>query len=128
MSSFIEWRSESGLKQPYVISNEDEAIAAAALWEVWNRGEQPLLSCTVVTTAAAPQFSPWHSRMPVMLAPDEYDRWLDNSRPIDADDVLFRSELKTPLRLHPVDRAIGNARQKSVTLLQSIGDVVVLEP
>ena len=37
----------------------------------FERGEAPLLSCTLVTTAAAPAFQPWHARMPVLLRRDE---------------------------------------------------------
>jgi len=126
MSSFIEWRPESGVKQPWLITNEQQALAVAALWDVWEGGEQPLLSCTLVTTAAAPEFEPWHKRMPVLLVGDETDRWLDNSCEIPADDPLFRAELKTPLRLQPLSRAVSNSRHKELQSLQGVGDVVEL--
>ena len=126
MSSFIEWRPEGGVKQPWLITNERQAFAAAALWDVWEGGEQPLLSCTLVTTAAAPEFEPWHARMPVLLAPEECERWLDNSRVIAPDDPLFRSELKMPLRLQPVSRAVSNSRHKHLDVLQAEGDVIEL--
>jgi putative SOS response-associated peptidase YedK len=128
MSSFIEWRGGTGNKQPWLISNEQQAIAVAALWEVWSgAGEDPpLLSCTLVTTAAAQVFKPWHSRMPVMLAPPDRERWLDNSRAIPLDDPLFSPRLHEPLRLLPIDRAVGNARNKSPELMQAVGDEIVL--
>ena len=126
MSSFIEWRPEGGVKQPWLITNEQQALAVAALWDVWEGGEQPLLSCTLVTTAAAPQFEPWHKRMPVLLVGDETDRWLDNSCEIPAVDPLFRAELKTPLRLQPLSRAVSNSRHKELQSLQGVGDVVEL--
>ena len=126
MSSFIEWRPEGGVKQPWLITNEQQALAVAALWDVWEGGEQPLLSCTLVTTAAAPEFEPWHARMPVLLAPEEWERWLDNSRVIATDDPLFRSELKMPLRLQPVSRAVSNSRNKHLDVLQAEGEVIEL--
>ena len=126
MSSFIEWRPEGGVKQPWLITNEQHALAVAALWDVWEGGESPLLSCTLVTTAAAPSFEPWHKRMPVLLTSEESTRWLDNSRPIDADDPLFRNELKMPLLLQPLSRAVSNSRNKEMDVLQGIGDVVEL--
>ena len=55
MSSFIEWRQEAGIKQPWKITNEQQALAVAALWDVWEGEGEPLLSCTLVTTAAAPE-------------------------------------------------------------------------
>ena len=126
MSSFIEWRLEEGVKQPWLITNEQQALAVAALWDVWEGGEQPLLSCTLVTTAAAPHFEPWHKRMPVLLTREESVRWLDNSQPIGTNDTLFRGELKMPLRLQPLSRAVSNARNKDLPVLQSIGDVIEL--
>jgi putative SOS response-associated peptidase YedK len=126
MSSFIEWRQEGAAKQPWLITSEQGALAVAALWDVWEGGGEPLLSCTLVTTAAAPRFEPWHRRMPVMLAADEYERWLDCNHAIDAGDPLFRSELKQPLLLQALPRAVGNARNKDPALLGGVGEVVVL--
>jgi putative SOS response-associated peptidase YedK len=122
MSSFVEWRTEDGVKQPWLITNEQQALAVAALWDVWERGESPLLSCTLVTTAAAPAFKPWHARMPVLLDSDEQARWLDNSAAIAPDDAVFRSELKTPLLLQPLSRAVSNARNKDASAMQGMGD------
>jgi len=126
MSSFIEWRTEGSAKQPWLIGAGDAAMAIAALWDVWDKGDTPLLSCTLVTTAAAPEFRPWHGRMPVLLSPDEYDRWLDNARELPADDPVFRSELKMPLQLVPIARAVGNARNKDPRLLEPAGEPVAL--
>ena len=126
MSSFIEWRSEEGVKQPWMISNAEGAFAAAALWDIWDGDGSALLSCTLVTTAAAPVFDPWHKRMPVVLDVQEQARWLDNGQTIAADDALFRSELKTDWRLAPLSREVSNARNKSGDLLRGIGEEVLL--
>lgn len=126
MSSFIEWRAEGGVKQPWLISNEQQALAVAALWDVWEGGEIALLSCTLVTTAAAETFEPWHRRMPVMLVGDESERWLDGTHVIHANDSIFRSELKQPLQLQPLSREINNARNKDPQLLVPSGELVKL--
>lgn len=126
MSSFIEWRTEEGVKQPWMISAEERALAVAALWDVWEKGAAPLLSCTLVTTAAAPEFREWHNRMPVILAADEWDRWLDNSGEIAPDDRIFRSELKMPLQLMRLPRSVSNARNKDAALLRGEGESVRL--
>ncbi len=126
MSSFIEWRTEEGLKQPWLISNEQQALAVAALWDIWEGGETPLLSCTLVTTAAAPSFKPWHSRMPVVLTFQEQLAWLDNKHAIEPGDPIFRHALKMPLQLLPLSRAVSNARNKDSALLQGIGAIVEL--
>ena len=126
MSSFIEWQTRSGVKQPYDVSTLSGAIAAAALWDVWEGGGEPMLSCSLVTTAAAESFSPWHSRMPVLLTASECVRWLDNTKAIADNDEIFRSELKTDWYLAPLDRAVGNSRLKNQELLEPVGEIVHL--
>ena len=126
MSSFIEWRVEEGVKQPWLITTEQQAFAAAALWDVWEGDGARLLSCTLVTTAAADVFAPWHARMPVLLEQQEIARWLDNEHQVPADDPLFRSELKTSWRLQRLSRSVSNARNKDPSAMEGLGEVVEL--
>ena len=126
MSGFIEWRTENDVKQPWLISNDAQALAVAALWDIWEGGEKPLLSCTLVTTEAAPAFRPWHARMPVVLTSDEWPQWLDNGRAVAADSSIFRAELKMDWRLNPLDRVVSNARNKDVAAMAKLGDAVHL--
>lgn len=128
MSSFIEWRGQAGQKQPWRISNDDEALAVAALWDVWRGDEQSLLSCTLVTTEAAQAFKPWHSRMPVMLDLESCERWLDNSAVIAESDLAFAPRLHNRLHLTPIDTAVGNARNKSADSQRPTGERVTLNP
>ena len=126
MSGFIEWRTENDVKQPWLISNDAQALAVAALWDIWEGGEKPLLSCTLVTTEAAPAFRPWHARMPVVLTSDEWPQWLDNGRAVAAESRIFRAELKMDWRLNPLDRVVSNARNKDVAAMAKLGDAVHL--
>ena len=126
ISSFIEWRTEDGVKQPWLITNESGALALAALWDVWEGDGSALLSCTLVTTAAAPALEPWHNRMPVLLTGDEVPVWLDNTASLATQDPIFRSELKSALRLAPLSRGVSNARNKSADLLEPTGEIVAL--
>lgn len=126
MSSFIEWRKEVDGKVPWRISSEDGAVAVAALWDVWDGDGSELLSCTLVTTDAAPAFVPWHRRMPVVLSRDEMPRWLDNRVPVAADDPLFASRLKFPWVLRALPRSVGNAANKNPSEMEGLGETVVL--
>src|SRR4051794_37954054 len=54
------------------------AFAFAGLWETWTRGDGPVESCTPITTEANGTVAPVHARMPVILLPEEYERWLDS--------------------------------------------------
>ena len=78
---YYEWKKSTDCKdrkQPYYIRMEDELpFAFAGLWERWERGEQPLESCTIITTDANEITRNIHDRMPVILRPENYDTWLD---------------------------------------------------
>jgi putative SOS response-associated peptidase YedK len=76
---FYEWQRTNGAKQPFYIHMEDgRPFAFAGLWESWGRGgEGEIRTCTILTTAANAVVGEIHERMPVIVAPDAYDVWLD---------------------------------------------------
>jgi putative SOS response-associated peptidase YedK len=81
---FYEWKTERGRKQPYRIALEGGApFAFAGLWERWEgAGEAGAVeSCTIATTEANARLKAIHHRMPVILAPEAYDLWLDPAAP-----------------------------------------------
>lgn len=128
VSSFIEWRSEEGGRQPYLVAAADRALALAAVWDRWQGDGQTIESCSLVTTAAAPQFEQVHKRMPVMLDAQERQRWLDCSAEIATDDGLFQPRLKFPLRVQAISRQVNNARNKGLDLLVAENESLFLEP
>jgi len=53
-----------------------------------------LESAAILTTAPNAMMEPIHNRMPVVIEPKDFDRWLDHSRP-DGKDVV---DLMHPIR------------------------------
>jgi putative SOS response-associated peptidase YedK len=47
------------------------------LCESWNKGEEPVESCTILATDAKDLMKPLHDRMPVILDPKDFGAWLD---------------------------------------------------
>jgi putative SOS response-associated peptidase YedK len=93
---FFEWQQTPGVtsrgkKQPFLIHRPDNApLAFAGLWDSWiakgsmhssgaNSKREPLRieSCTILTTSANSILAPLYDRMPVILSPSDYERWLD---------------------------------------------------
>jgi putative SOS response-associated peptidase YedK len=76
---FYEWQRKQGKKQPFYFRLKDEQpFGFAGLWEKWTNPEgEEINSCTIVTTTANEILQPIHDRMPVILAPQDYDLWLD---------------------------------------------------
>ncbi len=125
-SSFIEWKSEQGHKQPYLIRGQGRALALAAIWDHWTRNGADVLSCALITTAAAPEFSDIHHRMPVMLDHAGMSTWLDGATPKEELPPLFDSRLRQDLLVSPISPEINNARNKNPDLLEDCGPVRVL--
>jgi putative SOS response-associated peptidase YedK len=76
---FYEWLRVGKEKQAYQFQMADSSLFAfAGLWERWQAPENEIMeTCTILTTPPNPLVSEVHDRMPVIVAPDEYDRWLD---------------------------------------------------
>jgi putative SOS response-associated peptidase YedK len=76
---FYEWRRDGKRRIPYCFTLADGRLFAfAGLWEQW-RGSQgkTVESCTILTSESNELVSEIHDRMPVILAPENYDLWLD---------------------------------------------------
>jgi len=82
-SGFYEWQRQERGKQPYFIRRRDERLFAfAGLWDRWENPDESIIeTCTILTTAANAVLAPIHDRMPVILPPTEYARWLDPALP-----------------------------------------------
>ncbi|YAF98200.1 MAG: SOS response-associated peptidase [Nodularia sp. CChRGM 3473] len=75
---FYEWQRQNGKKQPFYFRLSDEQpFGFAGLWERWRTEDEEITSCTILTTAANELLQPIHDRMPVILAPQDYDLWLN---------------------------------------------------
>jgi len=80
---FYEWKKEGGDprgagKTPmYIQLNDGRPFAFAGLWEVWQPPDGGLLkTCTIITTEPNALLAPIHNRMPAILPPGAYDKWL----------------------------------------------------
>jgi putative SOS response-associated peptidase YedK len=108
---FYEWE-QTGLKtkQPYNIGIADDSLFAfAGLWDRWAAPDGKMIeSCTILTTEANALLKPIHDRMPVILKPDDYDRWLDPgiTNPARVADLLKPFDPRL-MRVYPVSTAVN---------------------
>ena len=80
---FYEWKGAEGkkVKTPFFIHMKDrKPFAFAGLWDSWNSPDGSLVkSCTIITTEPNELTGIIHNRMPVILHPRDYAKWLDPS-------------------------------------------------
>lgn len=78
---FYEWQPQPGKKSkvPYFIHlKARRPFAFAGLWDEWNSPDgSPVRTCTIITTGPNELMSAIHNRMPVILQPGDYARWLE---------------------------------------------------
>ncbi len=107
---FYEWKRMNGGKQPYYIRMDGgHPFAFAGLWESWDRGgEGEIRSCTILTTGANPLVGEIHDRMPVIVAPDAYDVWLDPDSEGDELRGLLAPYPEDEMEAYPVSRFVNS--------------------
>jgi len=118
--AFYEWaRSDSKTKQPFAIAlKSGEPYAFAGLWEQWRPKEgEALETFTILTTDPNEALESIHNRMPVILEPKDFDRWLDHTDtsrpPVD----LLRPFPAGQIIAWPVGDRVGNVRNNDPELL-----------
>jgi putative SOS response-associated peptidase YedK len=123
----IEWQARDGkTKQPYHIglanhehSPHDKAqpspFAMAGLWEASEcRNGRIEYSFTILTTTPNECFAPLHHRMPVIIEPAQYQRWLETDAR-DAWQLCQPSSL--PMQAYPIGRGVNNPAADAPELL-----------
>lgn len=113
---FYEWQRQNHHKQPFYIRLRDgRPFAFAGLWERWVPPDgQPLDSCTIITTVANDLIKPLHVRMPVLLAPGNYDVWLDPSfREAEHLQALLHPYAADEMMTYPVSTRVNNPANDS---------------
>lgn len=118
---FYEWMAVPGgasaRKQPLHIGLKDGGLLGlAGLYERWLSPEGEVLdTCTIVTTAANALLRPVHDRMPVIIAPEQYQRWLDPENTAVGDLIApFPPERMT---YYPVSTRVNAARNEGAALI-----------
>ena len=119
---FYEWRAGPGGKTPYYFQMKDQGpFAFAGLWERWEGSEEPVESCTLITTEANGMVGQVHDRMPVILGPESFDRWLDPNE--QRAEVLQAMLVPLPddwLTTHPVSKLVNNPRNENPRCIEPV--------
>jgi len=119
-SAFYEW-DKKGEKKPYTIDLANgRMFAFAGLWDAWkDKDGRWLQSYAIVTTAANELMASIHDRMPVILRPRDYDRWLDREPSEQPPLDLLRPLPSDEMEMRPANPAVGNVRSNGPEMLSA---------
>ncbi|MGB8279017.1 MAG: SOS response-associated peptidase [Methylovirgula sp.] len=120
VDGFFEWPATKGAKQPYAIAMKNGApFGLAGLWENWKdpaSGEW-VRTFTIITVPSNELIARIHDRMPAILRPADYERWL-GSEP-DPYDLLITFPAE-PMKMWPISKRVNNPRNDDEGLLAEI--------
>src|SRR5947209_4625251 len=106
VDAFYEWRREGKTRQPFSIEMLDgQAFAIAAIWESATAGAH----VCVLTTESNDLVAAIHDRMPVIVARDDYARWLGPASDADGLKELLRPFPVDRMKMYPVNPALNKS-------------------
>ena len=82
--------------------------------------KEPLETFTLITTDANELLEPIHDRMPVILEPKDYDRWLQLDDPTHPPIDLLRAFPAEQMIVWKVDSRVGNVRNDDEGCIASL--------
>jgi putative SOS response-associated peptidase YedK len=125
---FYEWKGEKGNKQPFFITtNSREPFVFAGLWETWTDKESDeesvYKSCTIITTEASGSIRKIHNRMPIILMPEFYDKWL-NPEVQDPKElrVILQDGLIDDLQSYSVSKYVNSVKNNDPSCINPIDE------
>lgn len=119
-TGFYEWTKDpDGKRLPWYIHHAGgETLAFAGVWQVWEKGDEPLTTCAVVTTSANEAMSRIHHRMPVVLDRNDWALWLGEEGKGAA--TLMTAPPEDVLSFYRVDPKVNSNRASGEGLIMPI--------
>lgn len=131
-SGFYEWRREGKNKaQPYwVRPRHGGVVAFAALVETWSSADGSQIDTGgILTTSANGLLRPIHERMPVVVQPEDFARWLDCKHflPREVADIM-RPVQDDFFEAIPVSEKVNKVANASPDLQQRVEESTATQP
>ena len=119
---FYEWKREKGQTPlPWWVTRRDgEPMVFGAIWQEWERGDDALTTCAIVTTDANAAMAPIHNRLPLILETEHWPLWLGEAG-------KGAAELMTPaaddlLSFRRVSTAVNSNKATGPDLIEPFDD------
>lgn len=120
VTGFYEWtRDGKTTPLPWFVQRCDNApLVMAGIWQDWERGDEALTTCAIVTTSANKAMARIHHRIPVILSQQDWSLWLGESGKGAA--LLMKSAPEDALSFHRVGTEVNSNRASGAVLLDPI--------
>ena len=122
---FYEWKlnPDGKTKQPmYIRLKGHKPFALGGLWEYWadDQGNE-IRSATIITTKPNQLMATMHDRMPVIIPPQQFERWLKKGdTPPEELDELIAPYPDSEMEAYPVSRTVNAPRNEGPELIARV--------
>ena len=123
VDGFYEWLRDGTSRQPMRIHDpDDRPLALAGLWTgrqdpesgLWHR------TFTIVTTSPNAFMTPIHNRMPVVVPPASWSRWLSSTTDVSDLRPMLEPSDDWALDAYPVPPLVNNVRNNGPELVERL--------
>jgi putative SOS response-associated peptidase YedK len=126
VDGFFEWRAIRGAraKQPYAIAMKDGSpFGLAGLWENWKNPSTGEWERTfaIITVPSNELVAQIHNRMPAILEPRSYDRWLSTEPDPHGLLITYPSE---PMKMWPTSTRVNKPENDDRSILDRAAEPV----
>lgn len=119
VSGYYEWSVNGKTKTPFAFRLRNRRIfCIAGLWDAALIDGSEIEGFTLLTTRPNDATAGIHDRMPVILSPADYDRWLDPASGDPSD--LFEPFPSEDLTAWPIGPEVGNVRNNHRGLIEEV--------
>lgn len=119
MEGYYEWRKSDRKPFRFTVGGEPN-MGVAGLWDAWKSPDGSWLqSFSIITIDPNPLAETVHNRMPVILAPRDYDEWLDRGETERPPVHLLRPFPSNRMEMFAAHPKVGNVRNQGPEMLNS---------
>ena len=114
VSGFYEWERSGKTKVPYKVERGDgQPMMLGGLWT--HNSNLGMDSYSLITTAASPEFNKIHHRMPVVIDPENIEKWLESGW---NEARTFADTYAGPIVKTEISSAVNSNRNNGPALLE----------
>ena len=119
-NGWFEWQMTPLGKRPWWIAREGGPLSFAGLWDIWDRGNGPLYSFTILTCPASESVRAIHARQPSIIPSECHSEWLDPGASSRRLLELARTAHCGPFALRRVSADVNSPRNDYPDLLRPL--------
>ena len=122
VDGFYEWQRLGRDSRPFLLRRPDRAcFAFAAISETWHSADgSEIDTAALLNTTANGVIAAIHERSPVIVRPQDFDRWLDPATPADEAHALLRPPADNLLEMVPIGKAVNKVSNDDAAIQEPL--------